>query len=129
MYTIKFQTWDDAYPLHKGTDQQQQAKSIALQEGEKVWHRPFQISTLAEYEKWKEINGWGAQHTTCYIPGHDPEDQLTKMKDYKKELNARVHFEYMTFFDSKGELWKVIIFYCNCYVMNEAGQTVDTISI
>ena len=128
MYTIKFETWDCAYPLHKGTDGEQQAKSTALQEGEKVWHRPFQVANLAELKKWQKEHGWGAVHTTCYIPGKDPHEQLTKIEQYEKHLNARIHFEYMTFFDKNGELWKVIIFCCNAYVMNEAGQTVDSIS-
>lgn len=128
MYTLKFEAWDRAYPLNEGTKREQLARSIALKEGEKIWHRPVQVRSLAELEKWKDAHGWGARHTTCYIPGEDPE-YSARMKEKGKIPDRTVmHFEYMTFFDGKGELWKVIIFCCDCYIMNEAGQTVDSIS-
>ena len=130
MYTIKFQTWDSVYPLHEGTNREQQAKSTALQEGEKIWHRRFQIRTLNEMTQWKHMHGWAAINTNCYIPGEDPESQLRKLlkMEIDEKHDPRIHFEYMTFFDNKGELWKVMIFCCNCYIMNETGQTVDSIS-
>ncbi len=125
MNTIKFESWDGAYPLHKGTDREQPAQSTALQEGEKIWHRPFQVETLKEYEEWKKRFAWGARHTTCYVPGDDP---ALCLRQKEKGDTSIVHFEYLTFFDKKGELWKVIIFCCNVYIMNEAGQTVDKFS-
>jgi len=124
MNTIKFESWGSAYPLHKGTDREQQAKSISLIEGKDIWHRPFEVKTLEELEKWKHDHAWGAQHVTSHIPGIDPTDTLQESKKEKGE--SPIYFEYLIFYDAKGEFHKCIVFCCNVFIMNAEGQTVDS---
>ena len=124
MNTIKFESYDESYPLHEGTDRQKNAKSTSLKEGKDIWHRAFEIKTLEELQKWKHDHAWGAQHVTSLVPGIDPTDTLEEMKKNKGENS--IYFEYMIFFDDKGELHKCIVFCCNCYIMNAEGQTVDS---
>ncbi len=125
MNTIKFEAWDSAYPLQAGTNAEKYAKTTALQEGEKVWHRPFQVKTIKEFDAWKKRFAWGATYTTSYIPG---EDVNYAVRSKEKNDDSIIHFEYMTFYDRNGQLWKVIVFCCNCFIMNDAGQTVDKFS-
>ncbi len=128
MYTIKFESWDSAYPLRKGTDRQKDAKQISLTEGNNIWHRPFEISSLEELKEWKHAHAWGAQHVTSMIPGLDPTEAITDLRADKKtpaEGNS-VYFEYLIFYDGKGELHKCMVFCCNVYIMNAEGQTVDS---
>ncbi len=124
MNTIKFESWDSAYPLHKGTDREKHAKSVSLKEGRDIWHRPYEVRNLEEFEEWLSRHAWGAQHVTSYIPGLDPMDTFKEIKDTKDE--NLIYFEYLTFYDTKGEFWKCIVFCCNVYIMNAEGQTVDS---
>ena len=125
MNTIKFESWDSVYPLHKGTNQECHAKQTSLMEAKNIWHRAFQINNTIEYKEWKEGVGWGAIHTSCQVVGECPDEALRRMEKAKNK-NRSVHFEYLTFWDSDGELNKVILFCANAYIMNQDGQTVDS---
>ena len=128
MNTIKFESWDSAYPLHKGTDREKHAKSVSIQEGSKIWHRPFEVNSLEDFEAWKQAHAWGAQHTTSHVPGLDPTEAIKELHSDGKvpEKGGGIYFEYMTFYDEKGEFCKCIVFCCNVYIMNAEGQTVDS---
>ncbi len=117
MNTIKFESRDSTYPLQKGTDRERHAKSIALYEGDRIWHRPFEVKNLEEFKKWKKDHGWGAQHVTSYVAGYDPIDSKGEHP---------IYFEYLTFYDTKGEFYKCIVFCCNVFIMNASGQTIDS---
>ena len=128
MNTIKFESWDGAYPLHKGTDRERHAKTVSLSEGKDIWHRPFEVNSLGEFEDWKQAHGWGGQHVTSLMPGMDPTEAIKELHSNKKTPveGGGIYFEYMTFYDSAGEFHKCIVFCCNVYIMNAEGQTVDS---
>ena len=130
MNTIKFESWDSVYPLHEGTDREKHAKSIAIEEGTKIWHRPFEIMSLEAFEAWKQAHAWGAQHVISLVPGGDPYEAIVGLHANKKvpEKGVGIYFEYMTFYNEKGEFFKCIIFCCNVFIMNTEGQTVDSFS-
>ena len=128
MNTIKFQAWDKEYPLGKGADHERQAKTVSITEGCDIWHRPFEVKTMEEYADWKERFAFG-RSGMAQVPGEDPANALAEMRKDNKIPEAEhssIYFEYMTFFDDKGEFHKCVIFCCNCYIMNRDGQTVDS---
>lgn len=130
MNTIKFQSWDREWPLGVSVGKERYAKTISITEGQDIWHRPFEVSTLEEYIEWKERFAFG-RSGRAQVPGDDPANALAEMrKDNKKPEEGRnsIYFEYMTFFDNEREFNKVVIFNCTCYIMNRDGQTVESLA-
>lgn len=132
MNTIKFQAWDREMPLGVvvGDELPTYAKTISINEGRDIWHRPFEVRSLEEYANWKLKFAFG-RSGQAQVPGEDPGEALAKMrKDDKIPVAGHdsVYFEYLTFYDSEGEFHKCVVFSCNCYIMNRDGQTVDSFS-
>ena len=128
MNTIKFQSWDHECPLGVSVGNERYAKTTSITEGQDIWHRPFEVSTLEEYGEWKERFAFG-RSGMAQVPGDDPANALSEMRKGGKRPEAEgssIYFEYMTFFDNEREFHKCVIFNCNVYIMNRDGQTVDS---
>lgn len=126
MLTIKFHSWDDSNPLHRGTPREKQAICTSLKEARDTWHRLYQVSSIDEFEEWKQKHGWGAAETSSMLPGYDPHGVLDEMK--KNDDHTPVYFEYLTFYDEKDDFCKCIVYCCNVFIMNDSGQTIDSFS-
>ena len=123
MYTIKFQTQQPLNPFAEGDDlanSEEHTPNVEIFEGDNVKHRAFLVNSKKEYEKWR--NKWipEAANVTTFLPGRNPETELSK-KDYK------CYFELLSF-TCKDDLYHyfAIVFCADCFIMNEAGQTVDS---
>ena len=132
MNTIKFQSTIRDYI---GEVTPHSPKSTSIYEGKGVYHRPFFVKNIEEYEKWsKEYAIFEAGITL--MPGEDP---LVALEKYKQSLyengktsteedqNYNLYFIYLTFWDSSGNFHKCILYKCDAYIMNDKGQTIDII--
>ncbi len=125
MNTIKFQEFSKEHPLHKGTDSETPALATSIFEGENIWHRPYQVSTMKEWEDFVRERRLNTGDSTVYFKGISPERAL---KDMKGEPGS-IYFQYMVFDGPNREHNRCVVFCCKCFIMNSQGQTVDKFTV
>lgn len=123
MYTIKFQSQEPLNPFAKGenlANTEEHTPNVEIHEGDNVRHRAFKVNSLKEYETWYKEYIPEASNVTMFLPGRSPQTELSK-QDYT------CYFELLSFTD-KDELhhYYGIVFCADCFIMNEAGQTIDS---
>lgn len=116
MNTIKFQY---RVPLNPNNKTGGYTDVVSLYEGYNVWHRLFSVKSKEEYADWYKKIGGPASNVVHHYINFDPVVKLNK-EDYN------CYFHYLTFWDNEGQLHKCIIFGVECFIMNDAGQTIDS---
>ena len=85
---------------------------------ESIRHEPFIVKSIEEYNKWRK--DFLPKGENCFIRyvNNDPATQLS-------EEPFNCYFELLHF-ERNGEFYYFIVFCAECWIMNEAGQTVDS---
>lgn len=125
MNTIKFQSWDEKYPIRE-RENSKFAKTISISEGKDIWHRPFLVKTTKEYAEWLQRFAFGQGEIESHITGEDPALALAEMEKHDDVNHGSVYFEYLTYRNSENEFHKCVIYCCEVFIMNAEGQTVDS---
>ena len=120
MYTVKFQHFVPLNPFTKDEkDKPVKHNPVTiLQEGENIRHRPFLVKSLEEYNQWRKEFLPEAGNSWHHYVNNDPATQLA-------ESPFDCYFELLEL--EKDEKFHYFIVFCaDCFIMNEAGQTIDS---
>ena len=118
MNTIKFQY---RVPLDPNNEDGKYVPTVSLYEGFDIWHRPFLVNSKEEYAEWYIEYSESASNVTHHYIYKDPIVELNR-GDFK------CYFHYLTFWDNERQFHKCIVFCAECFIMNDAGQTIDSFS-
>ena len=129
MYTIKFQHYSDQnLIIHVNNDDwigmsdisSSQAEVTSIMEGDEIWHRPFIVHSAKNFDDWRGENFNYSPSVDLHIVNNDPAGAFNKDK-----ANHHVYFELLTFYNREIRFHKCLFFCADCFIMNEAGHTVD----
>ncbi len=126
MYTIKFQYYSDEDPIVHKRDGEPDEGSHSTQvteimEGDDIRHRPFMVHTPEEFAKWRDENFSYSSKVDLHVVAYDPAGAFNKDK-----ASQNMYFELLTFLNRYGRFQKCLVFCAECFIMSEAGQTVDS---
>ena len=123
MQTIKFQTTEPENPYNKD-EGQKFVDVVTLYEAvndssQGIFHRPFVLRNKKEWDEWRKEHLMESCNTIVHFPGGHPGGELEK-----QDFNCYFHF--LTFWDESGNFHRCVVFCAECFIMNEAGQTIDS---
>ena len=124
MYTIKFQYCSNEDPIIHKYDgelgEHTYAKVTSIMEGEEIWHRSFMVHKPEEFTKWRDENFDYTANVDLHVVSNDPAEAFNEDK-----MSQNIYFELLTFYDREKRFHKCLVFCADCFIMNDAGQTVD----
>ncbi len=123
MYTIKFQTQEPLNPFAEGknlANSEEHTPNVKIYEGDNVHHRAFKVNSLKEYLEWYKKWIPEASNITTFLSGRSPETELSKQ-------DHSCYFQLLSFTGKDNLDYSYVIVFCTeCFIMNEAGQTIDS---